>query len=105
MAVAEDFYFDGRRVDQQFDISGRGLNEVVLRAHQLKGQTLVTLINFDSAATAQLVVKFTKPAVAVYKVTSPTGFACPPKLPPQGLKVQLEPLSRQLLILSPASGG
>jgi len=105
VAVAEDFYFDGRRVDQQFDISGRGLNEVVLRAHQLKGQTLVTLINFDSAATAQLVVKFTKPAVAVYKVTSPTGFACPPKLPPQGLKVQLEPLSRQLLILSPASGG
>lgn len=107
LAALEDFYFDGRRVDELFTLSGEGLEEVVLRAHELNGRVLITLLNFDKAVTADITLKAVDPAklTGLKQLYSPlTGdmeSVSLEQLIGPGLKLQLKPLTEQFLILAP----
>lgn len=109
VAALEEFYVDGCRVDQLFSLAGKGLNDVVLRAHEFNGQVAITLINFDKTVTADITLQAVDPA----RLKGLNQLYFPQKDNPDaalfeqvvgpGLKLKLEPLSEQFLVLKTAN--
>jgi hypothetical protein len=106
VAALEDFYLDGTRVDNLFSLTGRNIDDVVMRAHQHNGQVVITLINHDKTKAASISIKAVDKGklAKLTQAYSPLGAKLSQhaalQLRQNGLKLVLEPLSEQFIVLA-----